>query len=124
MRALAKDKWRFPPSYHSSGCKTAHDTHENAVDPTTLCRGGHEAEHAGRRSDESVSDGEDATAQEALQLKRRNLELPVVGGIRQRLAQAQSAKVEYNMDEPAREQDLAEIVDRDTRVLAEVAVEE
>lgn len=98
MRALAKDKWRLPLSHHSSGCKTAHDAHKNAVDPTTLCPGGHEAEHASGRCDERMGDGEDAAAaQEALQLKRRNLEQPVVGWKRQRLAQALRAEAEYNM---------------------------
>lgn len=94
------------------------------VDPPTLGPRENEAEHAGRRGDESASDGEDATAQEALQLKRRNFELHVAGGIRQRLAQALSAEDEYNMDEPAREHDLTELVDWNLHVLAEVAVEE
>jgi hypothetical protein len=44
-----------------------------------------------------MGDGEDAAAQEALQLKRRNLELPVVGWKQQRLAQALRAEAEYNM---------------------------
>ena len=71
-----------------------------------------------------MGEREEAAAQEALQLKRRNLELPVVGGIRQRLAQALGAEAEYHMDEPAREQDLAELVDWHAHVPAEVAVEE
>ena len=71
-----------------------------------------------------MGEREEAAAQEALQLKRRNFELHVVGVIRQRLAQALSAEAEYNMHEPAREHDLAELVDWHTHVLAEVTVEE
>ena len=97
INTTAKPCERFPLSHHSSDCKTAHDAHKNAVDPTTLCPGGHEAEHASGRCDERMGDGEDAAAQEALQLKRRNLELPVVGRKRQRLAQALRAEAEYNM---------------------------
>ena len=114
-------------SHLCSGHKTAHDANEDAVNPATLGPRGHEAEHAGGRGDECVGEGEDAAAQEALQLKRRNLQLPVVGGHRQRLAQALSAEVEYNMDEPAREHDLAVLVDSQIihmHVPAEVAVEE
>ena len=111
-------------SHLSSGHKTAHDANEDAVNPPTLCPREHEAEHAGRRGDERVGEREDAAAQEALQLKRRNMQLPVVGRHRQRVAQALSADAEYNMQEPAREQDLAQLVDWRTHVPAEVAVEE
>ena len=111
-------------SHLSSGHKTAHDANEDAVNPPTLCPREHEAEHAGRRGDERVGEREDAAAQEALQLKRRNLELPVVGRHRQRVAQALSAEAEYSMDEPAREHSLAELVEWHTHVLVEVAVEE
>jgi hypothetical protein len=58
-----------------------------------------------------VGEREEAAAQEALQLKRRNMELPVVGRHRQRVAQALSADAEYNMHEAAWEQDLAELAD-------------
>jgi hypothetical protein len=99
-------------SHLSSGHKTAHDANEDAVNPPTLCPREHEAEHAGRRGDECVGEREDAAAQESLQLKRRNLELPVVGCHRQWVAQALSAEAEYNMHEPAhREQDLAKLVE-------------
>ncbi len=71
-----------------------------------------------------MGEREEAAAQEALQLKRRNMELPVAGRHRQRVAQALSADAEYNMHEAAREQDLAQLVDWRTHVPAEVAVEE
>jgi hypothetical protein len=112
----------FPPSHHGSGCKTAHNAHENAVHPT-LCPGGHEAGHASGRCDERMGDGEDAAAQEALQLKRRNLELPVVGWERQRLAQSLRAEAECNMYEFAGEHDLAKLINCDTHALAEVEIE-
>ncbi len=111
-------------SHLSSGQKTDNDANEDAVSPPTLGPRGHEVEHAGRRGDECASEGGDAAAQEALQLRRRNLELHVVGGVRQRLAHALRAEAEYSMDEAAREHDLAELVEWHTHVLGEVAVEE
>ena len=122
MCSTARDASFLTP-HLSSRHKTAHDATEDAVNPPTLGPRGHEAKHAGRRGDECVGEREEAAAQEALQLKRRNLQLPVVGH-RQRLAQALSTEAEYNINEPAREQDLAQLVDWHTHLPPEVAVEE
>lgn len=61
----------------SSRYKCAHDAHKDVVNPATLGPRVHVLDHD--RSDESVSDGEYKAAQEALQLKRQELEVQIGG---------------------------------------------
>jgi hypothetical protein len=68
---------RSLPPHLSSRHKAAHDAHEDTVHPATLRRPKHQATRTGRRGDESARCGEHEGAQEALQLKRRKLDLHV-----------------------------------------------
>jgi hypothetical protein len=103
MRAECASAARFLLQHLGSLHKAAHDAHEHAVNPTTLRHRVHEAEYTGRRGDERVSRGEHKAPQEALQLKRRELNLHVEGQGRRRLTQALRTDIQSSKDELARE---------------------
>ncbi len=106
MRSMSAERAsaaRFLQRHLGSLHKAAHNPHEHAVNPTTLRHRVHEAEHTGTRGDERLSRGEHKAAQEALQLKRRELNLHVAGQGRRRLAQALRSNTQRSKDELAGE---------------------
>ncbi len=118
---------RSLPPHLSSRHKAAHDAHKDSVNPAILRLHVHAGEHTGRRGDECVSCGEHAAPQEALQLKRQEVELHAKGPRRgegwQQLARALHMEEDGDVDEFDRAHNFVKLlVDRGAHEPAEVTI--